>query len=148
MFRDFSELVGDDEFLRGGDGFVELGFEMGEFGGVLAYALAKFVVVGGVCLLDFVERDFFFGVVGGADVFGALEGKVLEHVGETGLAHRVVYVAYVYDGVVGEDGCFGALADDEGESVGEDFGGDVLFEGGEVLGEERGEREQEREEES
>ncbi len=64
--------------------------ELGEFGGVLAYALAVFGVVGGVGGFDFGESDFFGGVVGGADLGGALEGHVLEHVGEAAGSLRVV----------------------------------------------------------
>ena len=58
--------------------------------GSLADALAVFGIVGGVGDFDFGEGDFFGGIVGGADLGGALEGHVLEHVGEAAGSLRVV----------------------------------------------------------
>ena len=58
--------------------------------GSLADALAVLGVVGGVGDFDFGEGDLFGGVVGGADLGGALEGHVLEHVGEAAGALRIV----------------------------------------------------------
>ena len=58
---------------------------------------------------------------------------MLEHVGEAGLAAGIVGGAGVDEGVIAEDGGFGALANDEGEAVGEDLDGGSFFEAGHVL---------------
>ncbi len=77
--------------------------------------------------------DFFGGVVGGADLGGAFEGHVLEHVGEAAGTLGVVGRACVDQRVEAEDGGFGALADDEGEAVGKNFYGGPFFEAREIL---------------
>ena len=58
---------------------------------------------------------------------------MLEHVGDAAGAVGIVGGACVDEGVEAEDGGFGALADDEGEAVGEDFDGGALFKACEVL---------------
>ena len=60
--------------------------------------------VGGVAvlleeLLDAVEHRLFCGVVGGAELFGALEHEVLEIVGEAGGLGGVVLAAYAHGDV-------------------------------------------------
>ena len=94
---------------------------------VAAYTLAVFRVVCRISLFNLIERNLFGGIIGCADVLGALEGEVLEHVGEAGLAAGVVRVACVDEGVEGEDGRVGPLADDQGQAVGEVDVKDTLY---------------------
>ncbi len=90
LFGDLGELVGYDELLGFGLGVLKGLLQLGEFGGVLADEFAQLGVVGCVGDLDLGEGDLFGGVVGGADLGGALEGHVLEHVGEAAGALGVV----------------------------------------------------------
>ena len=55
-----------------------------QLGCVPADALVALFDVGGVSVLDLFQRELFSGVVGGADLVGALERHVLEHVGQAG----------------------------------------------------------------
>ena len=133
FFGDLGELVGDDIFLGLGLGIFEGLLERRQLGRVLADALAVLGVVGGVGGLDFGERDLLGGIVGGADLVGALEGDVLEHVGEAAGALRVVRRAGVDQRVEAEDRSLGPLADDQREAVGQDLDGGALLEAGEIL---------------
>ena len=132
-FGDHGELIGDDVFLRGGLGVLEGFLQLGEFGGVLSDALAVLGVVGRIGDFDFGEGDLFGGIVRGADLGGALEGHVLEHVSEAAVSLRVVGRACVDESVEAEDGGFGAFADDEGQAVRQDFDGGAFFKACEVL---------------
>gem|GEM_PF-3993259 len=133
LLCDLREGIGDDELLGCYLGVVKGFFEGSEFGRGLPDLLAELGVVSVVGLLDFDEGELFCRVVGGADLCGALEGHVLKHVGEAGLTLGVVCGAGVHEGVVAEYRGFGALADDEGEAVGEDFYGGALFKAGHIL---------------
>ena len=133
LLGDLGELVGDDVLLGFGLGVFEGLVERGELLGALADALAELGVVGGVGELYLGEGDFFGGVVGGADLGGAFEGHVLEHVGKAAGALGIVGGAGVDLGIEAEDGGFGPLADEQGEAVGEDLDGGALFKAGEVL---------------
>jgi hypothetical protein len=95
--------------------------------------LAVLGVVGGVGDLDLGQRDLLRGIVGGADLVGALEGHVLEHVGEAAGALGIVGRTGVDQRVVAEDRRLRPLADDQGEAVGQHLHGRLLFEAGEVL---------------
>ena len=121
LLGDVGELIGDDELLRFGLGVLEGFLEAGELCGVLADALAEFGVVGGVGDFDLREGDLFGGIVGGADLLGALEGHVLEHVGEAAVALGIVGRAGVDQRVEAEDGSLGTLADDQREAVRQDL---------------------------
>jgi hypothetical protein len=90
LLGEVGELVGDDVLLGFRLRIVEGFLELGEFGGVLADALAVLGVIGGVGDFDFGEGDLFGGIVGGADLVGALEGDVLKHVCEAALALGIV----------------------------------------------------------
>ena len=96
-------------------------------------ALAVLGVVGRVGDFDLGEGDLFGGIVRCADLGGALEGHVLEHVGEAAGALRIVGRAGVDERVEAEDGGLGALADDEGQAVRQDFDGGAFFEAREIL---------------
>jgi hypothetical protein len=72
-------------------------------------------VVGG---FHFGERDFFGGVIGGADLAGSLEGQVLKHVGKAALAGGIVDVSGIDKRGVAEDRRFGPLANDEVSPLG------------------------------
>jgi hypothetical protein len=127
------ELVGDDELLRRGLRVLEDFLELRELGGVLADELAVLGVVRGIGVFDLGQRDLLGWVVGGADLVGALEGHVLEHVGQAAGALRIVGRACVDQRVIAEDRRLRPLADDEREAVGQDFDGSLLLEAGEVL---------------
>ena len=81
---------------------------------VAAYFLQVLGLVGVVGRLHFFESDFFGGVVGGADLAGSLEGKVLKHMGQPARARGVVYVSGVDEGGITEDRRVRALTNDEG----------------------------------
>ena len=75
---------GFDEFVGCRDGVFPGFFELLQLCGVLPDSLVAFGDVGGIGDLDFCESGFLGGVVGGADLVGAFERHVLEHVGEAG----------------------------------------------------------------
>ena len=52
----------------------------------------------GVRIFDLGKRSFFGSVIPGANRVCALESHVLEHVGQAGLAHRVLHRAGVHIG--------------------------------------------------
>ncbi len=133
LLGNLGELVGDDVFLGGGLGVLKCLLQICEFRGILTYALAKFRVVGCVGYFDLGEGDLFGRVVGGADLRGSLKGHVLEHVGETAVAERVVGGAGVDEGVEAEDGGFGALADDQRQAVRQYLYCCSFFKAGQVL---------------
>ena len=128
------ELVGDDEFVRFCLGVEEGLFQSCEFDGVAAHRLQVFGLVGVVGGLDLGQGDLLVRIVVSADLAGSLEGQVFEHVGQTALARGVVHVAGIDEGGVAEDRRLRPLADDERDTVGKDFGGDLLLETLEVLG--------------
>ena len=103
--------VGHDVFVGLGDGVFPGFFQLLQLGFVAADGLVALGDVGGVGGLDFLQRGLFGGVVGGADLVGALERHVLEHVGEAGLAHGVLRGTGVDQSEEGEDRSFGTLAD-------------------------------------
>ena len=144
---DLGELVGNHILLGVFDRCVKGRLQFFQLGLVAPDALAVFEIVGGVGLFDFFECDFFGWIVGSADVFGALEGEVLEHVREARLAAGIVGVARIDAGIEGEDGSLGAFADDQREAVGQHLDGDSFFKTCQVLGvgDRRG-KEQQREE--
>ena len=133
LLGDFGELVGNDELLGRGDGLLDDLLEGGKFGGVATDDHAALALVGGLGHFDLGERDLFVRVVGGADVGGALEGHVFEHVRESALAAGIIGAAGVDFGVEREDRRFGAFADDQGEAVGQNLDGGSLFETCQIL---------------
>ena len=128
--RNLCELVGNHVLLgillSGDERLVQLL----QLRGVLAHPLAIFGVVRGVSRLHLCQRDLLRWVIRGADVLGALERQVLEHVCQSRLAARVVGVARVHDGEVGEDRSLRPLADNQRESIGQHFRRDALVEAG------------------
>ena len=127
-FGNLSELVGDDVFLGLGLGVEESLVQRLQLGFVAADGLEILGFVGVVGRFHFFEREFFLGVVLGADLRGAFEGQVLEHVREAALAGGVVHVARVDECGVTEDRRLVALADDQREPVGKHFDGGCLLE--------------------
>src|SRR5271157_1656685 len=61
-------------------------------------------------------------------------GDVNDPGGQSGLAAGIVHVARIHNGEVGKDGSFGALADDQCESVRQYFDGDALLKIREEMG--------------
>ena len=111
--------VGDDVFVGLGDGVFPGFFQLLQLRFVAADGLVALGDVGGVGNLDLCQSWLFGGVIRGADLVGALEGHVLEHVREAGLAHRVLHGTGIDQGEEGEDRSLRALADDDGQAVGQ-----------------------------
>ncbi len=109
-------------------------FSSASFSSLAADGLQVLGLVGVVGRFHFCERDFFGGVVGGADLAGSLEGQMLEHVRQAALARGVVHVAGIDKCGVAEDRRLVALANDEREPVGQHFDGDALLKALQILG--------------
>ena len=125
--------------MRVGDGVLPGLLQIFQLLLVPADALVALLDVGGVGCLHFRQRNFFGGVVRGANLVRALERHVLEHVGQAGLAHGVLHRAGVHVGVEGKDRGFRTLADDDGQAVVQLLDRDSLLEGSQILrGGERG----------
>ena len=107
--------------------------ERGDLRLVVVDRIAAGAVVGGVRLFDFRQRGRLRRVVRGADLVGAFERHVLEHVREAGDPRDFLRRAGIHDRGEREDGCFGALHDDDGQAVVELAHGDALLERGEIL---------------
>ena len=106
------ELVGNDVLVRLGLGLNEGLFQLGQLLRVAAHGLQVLGLVGVVGRLHLGQRNLFVGVVRGADLAGALEGQVLEHVRQAALAGGIVHVARINKCGVAEDRRFRPLADD------------------------------------
>ncbi len=144
-FDDLAELVGDDIFVRFGDGVFPHLLQLRDFLIVATDTFLALVDVGGIGLFHLFKSDFFGCPIGGADGRRAFKSHVLEHVREAGASARVLRRAGVYDRIEGEDGSFMALADDKGEAVGQGLDGDALFERCHVLRGEKSREQKERE---
>ena len=131
---DLAELVLHHVGVGLGDPVLPRLLELGDLLVVAPDALAALRVVGGVGRLDRLERRLLLRVVGGPDAVGALEGHVLEHVGEAGDAGHLAVAAHVHVGEEGEDRRLGALAHEQREAVRERLDAHLLLEGGQVLG--------------
>src|SRR6185437_12226559 len=81
-FNDLAKLVGDDVLVGVVNGLLPFGIKLLDLLLVAANLLKIFPLVSGVGLLYFFERFLLGGIVGGADLVGAFEGHVLEHVGQ------------------------------------------------------------------
>ena len=99
-----------------------------------ADGLQIFGLVGVVGGFHFFQSDFFSGVIFGADLGGAFEGQMLEHVREAALAGGVIDVARIDEGGVAEDRRLMALAHDEREPVGKHLDGGALLKTFQILG--------------
>ena len=100
-------------------------FSSASFLRVAAHGLQILGLIGVVGRFHLGQRHLFGGVVRGADLAGALEGQVLEHVRQAALAGGVVHVAGVDKGGVAEDRRLRPLADDQRQPVGQHLGGDL-----------------------
>ena len=90
---DLAKFVGLDVFLGFVDGVLPCFLELLD---LVLIAIDAFIALGNVCcVLGFYlgEGCFFGGIVRSADLVGSLEGHVLEHVREPGLAHGVLHRA-------------------------------------------------------
>ena len=87
---DLAKFVGLDVFVGFRDGVFPGFFKFLELVVVAADALVALRDVVGIRDLNLGESGLFGGIVGGADLVGALEGHVLEHVGQAGFAHGVL----------------------------------------------------------
>src|SRR5271166_1461616 len=114
---DLAKLVLDDELVGGGDGILPFFLQLREFLGITAYTLDALGVIGGVGLLYLRKGDFFFGIVGGADVVSTFKGHVLHHVGQPGLGERVLGGACVNYGEEREDRSLGPTQNQHRQSV-------------------------------
>src|SRR5205823_1902864 len=99
------------------------------------YTLIALRQVSCVRLLDFLQRDFFRGVVCSPNLVRALEGHVLEHVRHTGLAQRILHRARIHVSEESKYGGLRTLADHHGEAVIQLFDRDAFLERSKVLGE-------------
>src|SRR4029077_13850094 len=79
-------------------------------------------------------RYLLCSVVRGPKLVGALEGHMLEHVGETGLSHRVLGRARVHQCEEGKDRRLGTLADEKRQAVRELLHRNTFFKGSDILG--------------
>ena len=104
------------------------------FAVIVPHCLVALGDVSGISDLDFCERGFLGGVIRGADLVGALERHVLEHVGEPGGAHRVLRGAGIDQREERENRSLRALTDYQSEPVGQFLHRDALLERRDILG--------------
>ena len=133
LLGNLSELVRNDVLLRVLLRRVECLAQLLQLRRVLSHPLAVLAVVGGVGVFHLLERDLLRRPIRGANLVGAFEGEVLEHVRETGLPGRVIRVACVHQRVVGEDRRLRPLDEQHGQPIGKDLCCDPLLKVGKLL---------------
>ena len=133
LFDDAGELVGLDVSLGAVDGELQLRFEERDAACVRLGAFVALGVQTPVDLFDLVQGFLFRRPVLGADGFAALEGHVLEHVRQTGLAGRIVDRAGVHVSMKRHHRSVVPLDHDEVQPVIEGELGNPLFKFLEIL---------------
>src|SRR6202041_2355323 len=133
LVGDRRKFIRNDILLRFGFGVLK-GFEqLCEFLLALADSFAVLSVVGRIGDFNLSEGNLFGRVVCGANLGAPLEGHVLEHVSETACTLRIVGRARVDQRIEAEDGSFGALTDDQRQTIRQDFDGGSFLETREIL---------------
>ena len=92
-FDDLAELivVSRGEFVSGRNRVLPGLLELRELLFVAVHRLVALSNVGGISLFNFRKRNFFAGIIAGADGVRSLECHVLEHVCQAGLAHGILH---------------------------------------------------------
>ncbi len=121
LLGNLRELVGDDVLLRILLRRVERLAQLLQLRRILPHALAVLGVVGRVRVFHLLQRHLFGRPVRRADLLGALEGEVLEHVRNAGLPGRIVRVAGIHQRVVGKDRRLGPLNQQYRQPLGRTF---------------------------
>ena len=134
---DFAELVRHDVLVGFLDRILPGFLQLGQLLGILTDPLGALSFVGGVGLLDFLQRGLLGSVVGGADVGRALEGHVLHHVSQTGFVQGILRGAGVDLSEEREDRGLRPAPEDDGKAVGQSLDRDSLFVGRQILRSER-----------
>ena len=133
LFGNLSELVRNDVLLRVLLRCLKCLAQLLQLCRVLPHPLAVFAVVGGVGVFHLLERDLLRRPIRGANLIGAFEGEVLEHVRKTRLPGRVIRVACVYQRVVGKNRGLGPFDQQHGQPIGKDLCCDPLLKVGKLL---------------
>src|SRR5271157_530864 len=134
-FDDLAKLVAvrRGELVGGRNRVLPGLFELFELLLVAPHGLVALGNVGGIRIFNFHQRNFFASIVARPNRVRSLEGHVLKHVRQAGLAHGILHRSRVHVREERKHRRLGTLADDDGETIGELLDRGALLEGSQIL---------------